>query len=176
MRCSIPVCVNYVEALLWLLLRWLAMMTWSLLSGRPREGNDCDRLLPLHRCTTTLDRCSNSSSAAQCLVVTIHNFLLTSILGWHSRSSASVAYPFPYSSIRAILRSSWFRSCAMVIRDGYKGLEWIVTCDQKISSCFLSVMFATCLYQPKSPSLLSSSYIIVSIENILCLTGFYREW
>jgi hypothetical protein len=40
----------------------------------------------------------------------------------------------------------------MVICDGYKGLEWIVTCDRKISSCSLSIMSATCLYQLESPS------------------------
>jgi hypothetical protein len=51
--------------------------------------------------------------------VTIHDLLLTSILGWHGRSSASVIYLFPYSSIRAVLRSSWSGSCAMVICDGY---------------------------------------------------------
>jgi hypothetical protein len=39
------------------------------------------------------------------LVVTIHDLLLTSIIGWHSRSSASVAYPFLYSGIRVILHS-----------------------------------------------------------------------
>jgi hypothetical protein len=31
------------------------------------------------------------------LVVTIHDLPLTNILGWHGRSSASVAYPFPYN-------------------------------------------------------------------------------
>jgi hypothetical protein len=54
-----------------------------------------------------------------CLVVMIHDLLLASILGWHGRSSASVAYPFTYSCIRTILRSSWSGSCAMVICDGY---------------------------------------------------------
>jgi hypothetical protein len=39
-----------------------------------------------------------------------------------------------------------------VICDGYKRLEWIVTCDQKIILCSLSIMFATCLYQLESPS------------------------
>jgi hypothetical protein len=53
------------------------------------------------------------------LVVMIHDLLLTSILGWHSRSSASIAYPYPNSGIRAVLRSSWSGSCAMVIYDGY---------------------------------------------------------
>jgi hypothetical protein len=123
----------------------------------------------------------------------------------------------------------------MVICDGYKGLKWIATCDWKISSCLLSVMCATCLYQLESPSrltvhivdwansskpyipifswsmgliewklrhfewlrvgLISSmqwnfhrcdlwnpivavcySDIIVSIEIVLCLTYFCREW
>jgi hypothetical protein len=40
----------------------------------------------------------------------------------------------------------------MVICDGYLGLEWIVICDQKISSCSFSVMCATCQYRLKSPS------------------------
>jgi hypothetical protein len=53
------------------------------------------------------------------LVVTIYDLLLTSILGWHSRSSASVAYPYPYIGIRAALRNSWSGSCAMVICHGY---------------------------------------------------------
>jgi hypothetical protein len=38
---------------------------FGLLLRRPREGYDRDRLLPLHRRVTTLDRYSNSSSAAQ---------------------------------------------------------------------------------------------------------------
>jgi hypothetical protein len=33
--------------------------------GTIQGGDDCDRLLPLHRRVTTLDRYSNSSSAAQ---------------------------------------------------------------------------------------------------------------
>jgi hypothetical protein len=53
------------------------------------------------------------------LVVTIHDLLLTSIIGWHGRSTASVAYLLPYTGIRAILCSSWSGSCAMVICDGY---------------------------------------------------------
>jgi hypothetical protein len=87
-----------------------------------------------------------------CLVVTIHDLILASILEWHSRSSASVAYPFSYSGIRAILCSSWSGSCAMVICDGFKGLEWIATCDRMISSYSFSVMCATCLYRLESPS------------------------
>jgi hypothetical protein len=86
------------------------------------------------------------------LVVTIHDLLLASILVWHNRCSASVAYPLPYSGIRAVLRSSWSGSCAMVICDGYYWLEWIATCDWKISSYSFSVMCATCLYWLKSPS------------------------
>jgi hypothetical protein len=31
-----------------------------------------------------------------CLVVTIHDLLLTSILRWHGKNSASVAYPCPF--------------------------------------------------------------------------------
>jgi hypothetical protein len=54
-----------------------------------------------------------------CPVVTIDDLLLASILGWHRRSSASVTYPFPYSGIRAVLHSSWYESCTMVICDGY---------------------------------------------------------
>jgi hypothetical protein len=45
--------------------------------------------------------------------------LNTSIHGWHGRSSASVAYSFTYSGIRAILCSSLSGSCIMVICDGY---------------------------------------------------------
>jgi hypothetical protein len=37
-----------------------------------------------------------------CLVVTIHDLLLASIFGWHGKSSVSVAYPYPYNSIRVI--------------------------------------------------------------------------
>jgi hypothetical protein len=33
------------------------------------------------------------------LVVMIHDLLLTSILGWHGRSSISVTYPYPYSGV-----------------------------------------------------------------------------
>jgi hypothetical protein len=61
------------------------------------------------------------------LVVTIYDLLLASILGGHGRSSASVAYPFPYSGIRAVLRSSWSGSCTMVIYDGFYGVG--VDCD-----------------------------------------------
>jgi hypothetical protein len=135
-----------MEALLRLLLRWSATTTWRLLLRRPLGGDDCDRLLPLHRRTTMLHRCS------ACLVVTIYDLLLISILGWHGRSSASVAHLYNYSSIRDVLRSSWSGSCAIVICDGYKGLEWIATCDRKISLCSLSVMCATCLYGLESPS------------------------
>jgi hypothetical protein len=42
---------------------------------------------------------------AACLVVTIHDILLACFLGWHG-SSTSVAYPYHYSGIRAILCSS----------------------------------------------------------------------
>jgi hypothetical protein len=41
-----------------------------------------------------------SFSCSACLVVTIRDLFLTSILGWHSRCSASVAYPFPTNSPR----------------------------------------------------------------------------
>jgi hypothetical protein len=58
-----------------------------------------------------------------CLVVMIYDLLLTSLLWWHGRSSASIAYPYCYIGIRAIFHSSWPRSCAIVICDGYKGLE-----------------------------------------------------
>jgi hypothetical protein len=54
-----------------------------------------------------------------CLVVTIHDLILTSILGWRGSSSTSVAYPYPINGIRAILHSSWSVSCTMVIHDGY---------------------------------------------------------
>jgi hypothetical protein len=97
------------------------------------------------------------------LVVRIHDLLLASILEQHGISSASVAYSYPYSGIRVILRSSWSGSCAIVICDGYKGLEWIVTCDRNISSCPHSVMCATCLYR-----LESSSRLIVHKVSRLC--------
>jgi hypothetical protein len=32
------------------------------------------------------------------LVVMIHSLLLTSFLGWHGRSSAGIAYPYPYTN------------------------------------------------------------------------------
>jgi hypothetical protein len=60
------------------------------------------------------------------LVVTIHDILLTSILGWHDKSSASVAYSFSYDCIRAVLCSSWSRSCTMVICDGSSWTERLV--------------------------------------------------
>jgi branched-subunit amino acid transport protein len=85
------------------------------------------------------------------LVVMNHDLLLTSILMWHGRRSASVANLYPISGIIAVLCSSWYGSCTIVICDGYKGLEWITICDQKISSCSLSVMCATCLYRLESP-------------------------
>jgi hypothetical protein len=66
------------------------------LLGRRCGGDDCDRLLPLHQHASTLDQllqlffhCSTH------LVVTIHDILVTSFLGWHNGSSASVVYPFP---------------------------------------------------------------------------------
>jgi hypothetical protein len=66
-----------------------------------------------------------------CLVVRIHGLLLTSILGRHNRSSTRVAYTYLKSGIRAALHSSWSGFCAIVICDGYKGLEWTATYDQK---------------------------------------------
>jgi hypothetical protein len=86
------------------------------------------------------------------LVVIIHDLLLASIHRWHNRGSASAAYPFPYSGFRAVLHSSWSGSYAMVICDGFEGLECITTCDRKISLYSLSVMCATCLYRLESPS------------------------
>jgi hypothetical protein len=53
------------------------------------------------------------------LVVTIHDLLVACILGWHDRSSASIAYLFFYSGIRSILHNSWSGSYTMVICDGY---------------------------------------------------------
>jgi hypothetical protein len=65
-----------------------------------------------------------------------------------------------------------------VICDGYKGFEWIATCDQKISSCSLSVMCATCLYQLESPSGLTvdivsrlSQQIKVICRDLLLING-----
>jgi hypothetical protein len=52
-----------------------------LLSRRSRGGDDRDRLLlPLYRCTTMLDRYSNSSSVVLHLVIMIYDLLLTSFL------------------------------------------------------------------------------------------------
>jgi hypothetical protein len=81
-----------------------------------------------------------------CPVVTIHDLLLTSILKWPSRSSASVVYPYPYSGIRVILRS--LRSGSIVARlhkinQGWSWLrhviEWLVhtpslLCVQHVST------------------------------------------
>jgi hypothetical protein len=86
------------------------------------------------------------------LVVMIYDILVASILGWYGRSSASVVYLYPYSGIRSILHSSWSGCHTIVIRNGYKGLEWTARCDQNISLCSLSIMCATCLYQLESPS------------------------
>jgi hypothetical protein len=47
-----------------------------------------------------------------CLVVMIHDLLLTSILGWHCRSSVSVAYPFPYTLVLRVHPSSGHHACA----------------------------------------------------------------
>jgi hypothetical protein len=77
----------------------------ELLLGQPRGGHDRDWLLTLHRHMTMLHLCTAR------LVVTIHDLLLTSFPGWHGRSSASVAYSFYYSDIRAILRSLRSGSC-----------------------------------------------------------------
>jgi hypothetical protein len=52
------------------------------------------------------------------LVVTFHYLLLISILGWHGRSSSSIACPLSFSGIKAKLCSSWSGLCAMVICDG----------------------------------------------------------
>jgi hypothetical protein len=52
------------------------------------------------------------------LVVTFHYLLLIGIIGWHGRSSASIACPLSYSGIKARLCSSWSGLCAMVICDG----------------------------------------------------------
>jgi hypothetical protein len=69
--------------------------------GRGARFVGRDRLLPLHRRV----RC------AAHLVVMIYDLLLASILGICG-SDASVAYPFPYSGIRAILHSFWSGSLA----------------------------------------------------------------
>jgi hypothetical protein len=66
----------------------------------------------------------------------------------------------------------------MVICDSFKGLEWIATCDRKISSCYFSVMCATCLYRLKSPSRLTvhivsrlSQQIEVICSDLLLING-----
>jgi hypothetical protein len=85
------------------------------------------------------------------LVVMIHDLLLASFLGWHCRSSPSVACPFPYSGTKAILHGSWSRSCAIVICDGYKGWSGLRHVIKKISSYSLSIIYATCLYWLELP-------------------------
>jgi hypothetical protein len=85
------------------------------------------------------------------LVVTIHNFLLASFLGWHGRSSTSIAYSFPYSGIKAVLRSLRFGSC---------------TC-----TWYVMVRF---MWWTDIAIYCSDFYVLV--QNILCLTYFCREW
>jgi hypothetical protein len=53
-----------------------------------------------------------------CLVVTIHDLLLASILGWHGRSSASVAYPFPYKDVLRVHEYSRVSTTNKVLLDG----------------------------------------------------------
>jgi hypothetical protein len=89
-----------------------------LLLGQARGGVDRDRLLPLHRCATTLDDCSNSSSAALCLVVTIHNSLLTSFLG--DTVEIVLVQPIRFPTVVSELSCVVFlsRSCA------YSDMQW----------------------------------------------------
>jgi hypothetical protein len=79
--------------------------SWSTTSSTPTRDYVGSLLQLFFRCSVHL-------------VVMIHDLLLASILGWHGRSSASVAYPFPNSGIRVVLRSFWSGSFAMVICDG----------------------------------------------------------
>jgi hypothetical protein len=57
--------------------------SWSTTSSTPTHDYFRSQLQLFFRCSV-------------CLMVTIHDLLLTSILRWHSRYSASVAYPLPY--------------------------------------------------------------------------------
>jgi hypothetical protein len=99
-------------------------------------------------------------------VVTIHDLLLTNFLRWHGRTSVSIACPFPYSGIRAILGSLRYGSCTytwyVMVRFMwwiYSCMNWLdqswlmlaMLCDWMISSHSFSVMCATCLYQLESP-------------------------
>jgi hypothetical protein len=66
------------------------------LLGRGCGGGNHGRLLSQHRRTYTFDQLLQLLNCCfACLVVTIHNLLLTCFLGWHGRSSVSVVYPFP---------------------------------------------------------------------------------
>jgi hypothetical protein len=65
------------------------------------------------------------------LVITIHDLLLTSFLGWHGRISASVAYPYPYVSINNFqlktqmeMFSLAFLFFSFLSRDGYMSSVW----------------------------------------------------
>jgi hypothetical protein len=62
--------------------------SWSTISSTPMRDYVGSLLQLFLHCPTRL-------------VVTIHDLLLSSILGWHSRSSTSVAYLYPYSGIIA---------------------------------------------------------------------------
>jgi hypothetical protein len=57
--------------------------SWSTTSSRPMRDYVGPPLQLIFRCTAHL-------------VVTIHVLLLANIIGWHGRSSANVAYPYPY--------------------------------------------------------------------------------
>jgi hypothetical protein len=139
--------------------------SWSTTSSIPTRIYVGSLLQLFFRCTT-------------CLVVMIHDLLLISFLGWHCRSSPSVAYPFPYSGTRAILHGSWSRSSAIVICDGYKRWSGLRHVIKKISSYSLSVMYATCLDWLKLPLGLTvhivsrlSKEIEVICSDILLING-----
>jgi hypothetical protein len=73
--------------------------SWRLLPWRPQGGDDCDRLLHLHRRATTLDCSFNSSSAAARLVVKrIYNPFTCKFHACNGRYSDNVANPLPFSS------------------------------------------------------------------------------
>jgi hypothetical protein len=101
------------------------------------------------------------------LVVTIHDPLLVSFLGWLSRSSVSIGYPFPYNCIRAVLHSLRSRSCTYTWYVMLRFIWWIyycmtwldqsrlkliASCDWMINSRSFSVVRETCLYRLESPS------------------------
>jgi hypothetical protein len=76
--------------------------------------------------------------------------------GYNGRCSASVAYPFPYSGIRAILHSFWSGSFVVQFWLGQSGLKrggsWLCHVTEWLVCIFFSVVCVACPYRPESPS------------------------